>query len=103
MDKVHSVPPSPDVMAILFMEFRRSGLMKKMTFKEYLNSIGFKNPAEAVSELGQIKKVAGNHLKLYRAVPVEEPIVTRAEIEQYNAENEVEDFDFPLVEEYVAG
>ena len=65
--------------------------------------LGFENPVEAVSELGQMRKDAGNHLKLYRVVPIENPIVSRAELEQYNAENEVEDFAFPLVEEYVTG
>ena len=60
--------------------------------------LGYKNPVDAVSELGQMRKSAGNHLKLYRVVPVENPIVTRAELEQYNAENEVEDFVFQLVE-----
>ena len=63
--------------------------------------LGFKDPAEAVSELGQMRSSAGNHLKLYRVVPVDEPIVTRAEIEQYNTENDVEDFVFRLVEEYI--
>jgi len=63
--------------------------------------LGFKNPAEAVSELGQMRKDVGPHLKLYRVVPVEEPIVTRAEVEKYNAEIEVEDFAFGLVGEYV--
>ena len=65
--------------------------------------LGFENPAEAVSELGQMRKEAGSHLKLYRVEPVEEPIATRKNIEQYNTENEVEDFVFPLVEEYVIG
>jgi hypothetical protein len=63
--------------------------------------LGFENPAEAVSELGQMRSSMGNHLKLYRVVPVEEPIVTRAEIEQYNTKSDVEDFVFRLVEEYV--
>ena len=63
--------------------------------------LGFKDPAEAVSELGQMRKDTGSHLKLYRVVPVEEPIVTRSEIEQYNTEIDVEDFVFPLVEEYI--
>ena len=63
--------------------------------------LGFENPVEAVSELGQMRKDAGSHLKLYRVEPVEEPIATRTNLEQYNAENEVEDFAFPLVEEYV--
>jgi hypothetical protein len=63
--------------------------------------LGYKNPIEAVSELGQMRKSAGKHLKLYQVVPVEGPIITRAELEQYNAENEIEDFVFPLVEEYL--
>jgi len=50
-----------------------------------------------------MRKEAGNHLKLYRVVPVEKPIVTRSERERYNAENEVEDFAFSLVKEYVTG
>ena len=63
--------------------------------------LGYENPIEAVSELGQMRKSAGNHLKLYRAVPVEGPIITKAELEHYNAENEIEDFTFSLVDEYV--
>jgi len=63
--------------------------------------LGYEDPAEAVSELGQMRNSAGNHLKLYLAVPVEKPVVSRTELEQYNAENEIEDFVFPLVEEYV--
>ncbi len=42
------VPPSPDVMAMLFMEYRRSGKFKKMSFAQYLVSIGFTNPAEGL-------------------------------------------------------
>ena len=63
--------------------------------------LGFENPIEAVSELGQMRKSAGNHLKLYRVVPVENPIITRAGLKQYNAENEIEEFVFSLVKEYV--
>lgn len=32
-------------MTKLFMDYRRSGRMKKITFREYLRSIGFTNPA----------------------------------------------------------
>jgi len=65
--------------------------------------LGYENPIEAVSELGQMRKSAGSHLKLYRVVEVGEPIITQAGLEQYNAENEIEDFVFSLVEEYVTG
>ena len=63
--------------------------------------LGFENPIEAVSELGQMRKSAGSHLKLYQVVPVEGPIITKSELEHYNAENEIEDFTFSLVDEYV--
>ena len=48
MNKLHRVPPSPTVMAMLFMEYRRSGKMKTMTFREYLKSINFVNPAKDI-------------------------------------------------------
>lgn len=43
----HLVPPSPDVMAMLFMDYRRSGKSKSLSFGEYLQSIGFVDPAAA--------------------------------------------------------
>jgi len=63
--------------------------------------LGFEDPAEAVSELGQMRNSAGRHLKLYRIIPVETSIVSRAELEKHNEETGVEDFVFPLVEEYI--
>ena len=48
MKKPQRVPPSPEVMAMLFMDYRRSGQMKKMSFREYLKSIGFSNPAQDI-------------------------------------------------------
>ena len=65
--------------------------------------LGFEDPAEAVSELGQMRNEAGRHLKLYQVIPVEGPIVSRLDIECCNDEAGVEDFDFDLVEEYLAG
>lgn len=48
MNRPQCVPPKPDVMAILFMEYRRSGKMKTMSFKQYLASIGFTDPAAEI-------------------------------------------------------
>ncbi|MBI4519152.1 MAG: M6 family metalloprotease domain-containing protein [Deltaproteobacteria bacterium] len=48
MFALRCVPPSPEVMAILFMEYRRSGKMKTMSFKKYLKSIGFTDPAAEI-------------------------------------------------------
>ena len=42
------VPPAPDVMAMLFMDYRRSSKFKKMSFSQYLVSIGFTNPAQGL-------------------------------------------------------
>ena len=63
--------------------------------------LGFENPAGAVSELGQMRKEFGSHLKLYRVIPVQGPLVTRTDLERCNDEDGVEDFDYTLVEEYV--
>jgi len=63
--------------------------------------LGYKDPVEAVSELGQMRKDAGGHLKLYRVVPVAGPVVKKAELERYIADCEIEGFEFPLVEEYL--
>lgn len=63
--------------------------------------LGFKDPAEAVSELGQMRKSSGNHLKIYRVILVEGPVVTRTALERCNEEADVEDFDLDLVEEYL--
>jgi hypothetical protein len=65
--------------------------------------LGFEDPAEVVSELGQMRNEAGRHLKLYQVIPVEGPLVTRTDLEHCNDEAGVEDFDFKLVEEYVTG
>lgn len=63
--------------------------------------LGYTDPAEAISELGFLRKMAGPHLKLYRAVPVSGPIVGRSEVERFNEESCIEDFDFNLVAEYL--
>ena len=63
--------------------------------------LGFDNPAEAVSELGQLRMTAGNHLKLYRAQAVTEPVVSHTDVEQYNADCMVEHFNFTLIQEHI--
>ena len=63
--------------------------------------LGYVNSAEAILDLGTMRKDFGNHLKLYQILPVTRPIVQRADIENQNAESEIEDFDETLVEEYI--
>ncbi len=63
--------------------------------------VGFRDPVEAVSELGVLRQRFGGHLILCRAVPVEEPVAGRDRLEQFNEEAEVEQFPYKLVEEYL--
>ena len=63
--------------------------------------LGYDNPIDALTDLGQMRKDSGSHLKLYRVVPVNGAVVERAPLETHNADCEVDDFDYALVEEYI--
>ena len=63
--------------------------------------LGYEDPAEALSVLETMREDFGNHLKLYRAIPVESPVATRDELEKFYKENDVEDYGLSLVEEYL--
>ena len=63
--------------------------------------LGFTDPVEAVSELGQIRKEFGSHLKLYRVHPVSGPVAEKTRLQAHNADLDLEDFDYSLVEEYL--
>lgn len=63
--------------------------------------LGYRDSKEALSDLGQMRKDSGDHLRLYSVVPVKGPIASRAELETHNAECDIEDFDYNLVEEYL--
>ena len=64
--------------------------------------LGYTDSAEAVSGLGQMRQDYGTHLKLYRVTPVDEPVVQKIDLEKQNAEAEVENFDYSLIEEYIS-
>jgi len=63
--------------------------------------LGYKDPVEAVSDLGQMRQEHGIHLKLYQAIPAADLKISKAHLEQYNKDCEVEDFDCSLIEEYL--
>ena len=48
MTRLRSVPPSPEVMSMLFMEYRRSASYRKLSFRKFLDQIGFTDPAADV-------------------------------------------------------
>jgi hypothetical protein len=63
--------------------------------------LGYKEPAAALSDLGQMRKDYGSHLKLYRVEPVHGPVAHTKNLEQYNEDCWVDDFDYCLVNEYL--
>jgi len=63
--------------------------------------LGYDDPTAALSDLGQLRKDSGNHLMLYRVVQVNGPVAQRRLLEKYNADCEVEDFDYSVIEEYL--
>ncbi|MDY6839634.1 MAG: hypothetical protein SWH78_16855 [Thermodesulfobacteriota bacterium] len=63
--------------------------------------LGYDDPAEALSQLGQMRQDFGRHLKLYRVEPVEGSAARREELEKHNQDCDIEDFDYSLVEEYL--
>ena len=63
--------------------------------------LGYKEPAAALSDLGQMRQDYGSHLKLYRVEPVNGPVAHTKDLEQYNKDCWVDDFDYCLVNEYL--
>jgi hypothetical protein len=65
--------------------------------------LGYKESAAALSDLGQMRKDYGTHLKLYRVQPVNSPVAHTKDLEQYNKDCWIDDFDYYLVNEYLEG
>lgn len=63
--------------------------------------LGYKDPVAALSDLGQMRQEHGTHLKLYQVAVVKGLVVMKTELEHHNADCEVEEFDYSLVEEYL--
>jgi hypothetical protein len=63
--------------------------------------LGYKDPVEALSDLGKMRQNHGIHLKFYQVVAVQCSVAMKADLEHHNADCEVEDFDYSLVEEYL--
>jgi hypothetical protein len=63
--------------------------------------LGYKEPVEALSDLGQMRKDHGTHLQIYQVIPVTDLAINRAHLEQHNKDCGVEDFDYLIIEEYL--
>lgn len=64
--------------------------------------LGYIDPAEAVSDLGQMRKDHGSHLGLYRVIEVSGPVVRKTDLKKCNVEAGVDPFDDSLVEAYIS-
>jgi len=63
--------------------------------------LGYRDPVEAVADLGLLRKDRGSHLKLYRLVPAIGPLATRQQVTQHNQACAIEDFEYGLVKEFL--
>ena len=63
--------------------------------------LGYQNPVGALSDLGQMRLDHGKHLRLYKVVPVDGPVAKKTDLEKHNADCEVDDFDYSLIEGYL--
>ena len=63
--------------------------------------IGINFPVNALSVLERMRKEHGDHIKLFRAEIVKGPVMLRKDLEKYNADLVINDFDYSLVSEYL--
>ncbi len=63
--------------------------------------IGFTDPVKALSVLKRMRKEHGDLIKLYRAEIVKGPLMLREDLEKYNADLMIDDFEYSLVSEYL--
>jgi hypothetical protein len=64
--------------------------------------LGYIDPAEAVSDLAQMRKDFGRRLKLYRVVEVDGPVVQKADLDRFLADADIGDFEDSWVSAYIA-
>src|SRR5262245_65990706 len=68
------VPPAPDVLRELYIDFKNSGLGGKVTFAEYLTSLGYTDPSvnrDGMDDGVLFKRAAGPQLFEIPAIKVQ--------------------------------
>ena len=61
----------------------------------------FADNLQAVTTLERMRKAQDVHLKLYRVEPVNRPIASKTELEQYHKDRNIKNFEYSLVYEYL--
>ena len=62
---------------------------------------GFADNLQAVTTLERMRKDHDVHLKLYRVEPVNSPVASKTELEQYHKDRDIKDFEYSLIDEYL--
>ena len=63
--------------------------------------LGYADPLMALSILERMRKEEGTHINLYRLELVKWKVASRRELEKYNADLVVDDFEYSLVSEFL--
>jgi hypothetical protein len=64
-------------------------------------SFGFADNLQAVTTLERIRKDHSVHIKLYRIEPVNSPVASKTQLEQYHKNRDIKDFEYSLIDEYL--
>jgi hypothetical protein len=91
------VPTKDKPIYIMANPYHREGLLVLSPYE----SVGYGSPFVALSILEKKRKEAEGHINLYRLERVTGVVVSRKELEKYNADHVVDDFDYSLVSEFL--
>ena len=69
--------------------------------KRHHPPFGFADNLQAVTTLERMRKDHDFHLKLYRVEPVNSPVASKTELEQYHKDRDIKDFEYSLIDEYL--
>ena len=64
-------------------------------------SFEYADNLQAITTLGRMRKDHDVHLKLYRIEPVNSPVASKTELEQYHKDRDIKDFEYSLIDEYL--
>ena len=62
---------------------------------------GFADNLQAVTTLERMRKDHNVHLKLYRLEPLNSPVASKTQLEQYHKNRDIKDFEYSLIDEYL--
>jgi len=64
-------------------------------------SFGFADNLQAITTLERMRKDHNVHLKLYRLEPLNSPVASKTELEQYHKDRDIENFQYSMIDEYL--